>query len=189
MQTADNRVEAFLAAGHVCTITGFDSYEHFVARFKVPVVVTGFEPIDLLEGILDCVQQLETNRAELTNQYARSVRPQGNLAAQDLVNRVYQTCDQPWRGMGVIPRGGSQLRDEFAKYDAMKRFGVTPAADRLPVIDDSECPAGDVLSGRMRPNKCPHFAARCTPDSPLGAPMVSSEGACAAYFRYQGVPR
>jgi hydrogenase expression/formation protein HypD len=189
MQTPGNRVQAFLAAGHVCTITGFDSYHDFVDRFHVPVVVTGFEPIDLLEGILDCVEQLESGRAELTNQYARSVRSQGNLAAQDLVSRVYETCDRPWRGMGVIAGGGIQLRDEFAKYDATKRFFVPPVADRLPTVDESECPSGDVLAGRLRPNQCPHFATRCTPDSPLGAPMVSSEGACAAYFRYQGVPR
>ena len=186
MTSPENRVEGFLAAGHVCTITGFDSYREFVEWFDVPVVVTGFEPIDLLEGIRDCVQQLEAGHAVVTNQYERSVRRDGNEFAQSAVNRVYEIEDCPWRGFGVIPQGGYRLRPEFEQFDASARFPF----DECRVIASNEtndCPAADVLAGRLRPNECPHFGTRCTPDTPLVAPMVSSEGACAAYFRYRTV--
>ncbi len=188
MQSPDNRVQGFLAAGHVCTITGFGSYDEFVRRFRVPVVVSGFEPLDLLEGIRDCVRQLEAGEAKVTNQYARVTDRDGNLAAQEIVERVYEVTDRPWRGFGVIPDGGVCLRKEFARFDARTRFVQMSSRHALPLAD-VECPAADVLSGRLRPTRCPMFGTRCTPDSPLGAPMVSSEGACAAYFRYQGVAR
>ena len=196
MLTRDQRVQAFLAAGHVCTVTGFRSYEPFVKRFGVPVAVTGFEPIDLLEGIRDCAQQLEAGRAEVTNRYARSVRPAGNEHALAAVNQVYEVSDCPWRGFGVIENGGFRLREEFQEFDSRERFadgldatqmgsfvGSTTPVD-LSVVETEPCPAAEVLSGRIRPNDCPHFGTRCSPESPLGAPMVSSEGACAAYFRY-----
>lgn len=176
-----SRVQGFLAAGHVCTVAGCESYKPFVAQFGLPVVVTGFEPLDLLQGILECVRQLEAGQATVSNQYARSVRPEGNLAAREIVERVFEVCDRPWRGLGVVAAGGLRLREEWAKYDADRRFGlVIREAD-----ESSECRSGDVLSGRIKPPACPHFGTRCTPDQPLGAPMVSSEGACAAYFRYR----
>lgn len=188
MQAPDNRVQAFLAAGHVCTVTGFDSYLDFVQRFHVPVVVTGFEPVDLLAGIRECVRQLEAGGASVSNQYARVAGDDGNQAAQRVVDRVYQVTDQPWRGFGVIPEGGVGLRPEFAAFDAADKFVGMASASALPIADDT-CPAADVLSGKLRPTDCPQFATECTPDSPQGAPMVSSEGACAAYYRYQGAAR
>jgi hydrogenase expression/formation protein HypD len=179
--TPDNRVQAFLAAGHVCTIMGSEPYRPFVARYRLPVVVTGFEPLDLLGGIRACVQQLEASRAEVNNQYARSVRDVGNLVAQGLVAQVYEVCDSPWRGLGVIPAGGLRLRPRWEQFDAQQRFG----RGGYTTTDSTDCRSGDVLTGQIKPPQCPHFGTRCTPDRPLGAPMVSSEGACAAYFRYQ----
>jgi len=177
----DHPVQAFLAAGHVCTVTGYADYEEFVRRFRLPVVVTGFEPIDLLEGILACTRQLQAGDARVENQYARSVRREGNLAAQRLIEQTYAVCDAPWRGFGVLPRGGLRLRDQWGRFDARRRFLGTQAVADEPV----DCLAGDVLAGRIKPTECPHFGTRCTPDSPLGAPMVSTEGACAAYRRYR----
>lgn len=181
-QSPDNRVEAFLAAGHVCTITGFESYEPFTQRHKLPVVVTGFEPLDLLDGILACVRQLESGEARVENQYVRSVRRSGNTAAQYIVQEVYEVSDRAWRGFGVIPDGGLRLRDRYRSFDARIRFeGVT----QLPIIESDQCRSADVLSGRIKPPECPAFGTICHPESPLGAPMVSSEGACAAYYRYR----
>ena len=177
----DHRAKAFLAAGHVCAVTGFAEYDEFVRGFRLPVVVTGFEPVDLLEGILACVRQLETGVASVENCYGRSVRREGNLAAQRLVEQIYEVRDTPWRGFGVIPRGGLKLREEWQRFDARQRFSATPEVAACA----TECPAGDVLIGRIRPTECPHFGTRCTPDSPLGAPMVSTEGPCAAYHRYR----
>lgn len=185
LQSPGNRVEAFLAAGHVCTITGFAAYDDLVRRFRVPVVVTGFEPVDLLEGIRDCIQQLESGCAEVTNQYARSVRREGNEYAQNVIDRVYRADNCPWRGLGVIAEGGLRLCPEFERFDARQRFKELNAPNDFAVIATETCPAADVLTGQLKPPDCPHFGSRCTPDSPLGAPMVSSEGACAAYFRYQ----
>jgi hydrogenase expression/formation protein HypD len=182
MQAADCRVQGFLAAGHVCTVLGCESYAEFTQRYQVPVVVTGFEPVDLLEGILECVRQLEAGACQVSNQYARSVRDAGNRTAQDLVGQVYQVADRPWRGLGIIPAGGLVLRPEFRQFDAEQRFGTTWP---VPVVECGNCRSGDVLAGRIKPTECPGFGTRCTPDSPLGAPMVSSEGACAAYFRYR----
>jgi hydrogenase expression/formation protein HypD len=173
-----NRVRAFLAAGHVCTITGEVEYHELAARFRVPIVVTGFEPVDLLDGLLQAVRQLEAGRAEVENRYARAVRPDGNPSARELVREVYEVCDRPWRGMGVLPGGGLRLRTEFAHLDARRRFAV-----ELPVVvGPSACRAGEVLQGLLRPDQCPAFGAACTPDHPLGPPMVSAEGACSAYW-------
>ena len=180
----DNRVEGFLAAGHVCAITGYESYDLFAARFRLPVVVAGFEPLDLLEAILACVRQLEAGTARAENRYARVVRRPGNPAAQDIVRDVYEIADRPWRGLGVIPRGGLQLREKWRHYDARVRFAETHS---LPVMESPDCQSSLVLAGRIKPIECPAFGTSCSPESPLGAPMVSSEGACAAYYRYRGL--
>jgi hydrogenase expression/formation protein HypD len=179
-ELGDCRVQGFLAAGHVCTVTGCEEYAPFVDRYRMPVVVTGFEPVDLLQGILKCVRLLESGRAEVANSYGRTARNSGNPTARRLVSDVFEVCDRPWRGFGVIPRGGLKLRAEFREFDAEARFGRAS----LPVLDASECKSGDVLAGRIKPTACPSFGTTCTPDHPLGAPMVSSEGACAAYYRY-----
>lgn len=182
MQMPDCRVQGFLAAGHVCTVMGFESYAPFVALYEVPVVVAGFEPCDLLAGILECVEQLESGRFEISNEYARSVRPEGNLLAQELISKVYDVTNQEWRGMGSIATGGYILRECWNAYDATVRF---PRATQSTGENQSQCRAGDVLSGRLKPTECAAFGKACTPDTPLGAPMVSSEGACAAYYRYR----
>jgi hydrogenase expression/formation protein HypD len=182
MQARDCRVQGFLAAGHVCAVLGFESYSDFVGRYRVPVVVTGFEPVDLLEGILECVDQLESGDCKVANCYGRAVRSDGNHAARDIVEQVFEPADRPWRGLGTIPGGGFRLRSKWRRFDAESRF----AASAPPtLVVTSECRSGEVLSGRIKPTDCSSFGRQCTPDSPLGAPMVSSEGACAAYFRYR----
>ncbi len=173
-----NRVQGFLAPGHVCTVMGWTEYEPICEAFHVPLVVTGFEPIDLLEGIRMVVKQLEEGRAEVENQYVRSVRREGNLAAQAIVAEVFETCDRAWRGIGVIPKSGLRLREAYRAHDAELLF---PREGR-PASESELCIAGLVLQGRRRPDQCPAFGEQCTPENPLGAPMVSSEGACAAYF-------
>lgn len=180
----DCRVEGFLAAGHVCTVVGCESYHPFVERHAIPVVVTGFEPLDLLQGVLECVRQLEAKQSTVSNQYARSVRPDGNSAARQIVDRVFEVCDRPWRGLGVIPAGGLRLRTEWREFDAEHRF----CSHVAPTEETTDCRSGQVLSGLIKPPQCPHFGVGCTPDRPLGAPMVSSEGACAAYYRYRPPP-
>jgi hydrogenase expression/formation protein HypD len=176
-----NQVQGFLAAGHVCCVTGYEDYPPLAERYKVPIVVTGFEPVDLLEGILMAVSQLEQGRHEVENQYARAVRRGGNVRAREIVSAVYEVCDRQWRGIGVIPRGGLQLTPAFRAFDAEERFAV----GSLHVVEPPECRAGEVLQGRLRPDECPAFGKRCTPETPLGAPMVSNEGACAAYWKYR----
>jgi len=177
-----NRVQAFLAAGHVCAVTGFAEYDVLVDRFRVPVVVTGFEPIDLLQGILGAVQQLEAGGHCVSNCYARSVSREGNINAQKTVETVYEVADRDWRGFGSIRNGGLILRDRFERFDSEKRFATN---QMNPISVVNTCLSSEVLSGQIKPPQCPYFGNACTPDSPLGAPMVSSEGACAAYFRYQ----
>lgn len=181
LEAPDNRVQAFLAAGHVCTVAGTDEYPDLAARYRVPIVVTGFEPLDILLGLLRAVEQLECGRAEVENAYERSARAEGNPAARATVARVFEIVDAPWRGFGVIPGGGLRLRESFADFDATRLLGLPLA----PVAESPECRAADVLRGQLRPNQCPAFGSRCNPEQPLGAPMVSSEGACAAYFRYR----
>jgi hydrogenase expression/formation protein HypD len=187
------RVQGFLAAGHVCTVTGCDDYAPFAAHYQLPIAVTGFEPVDLLQGILECVRQLESGRWRVANRYARTAHNAGNPMAQQLVDEVFEVCDRSWRGFGIIRRGGLRLRCPWGKYDAEARFGRAS----LPIIEPEQCLSGDVLAGRIKPPQCPSFGTACIPERPLGAPMVSSEGACAAYFRYapavqtcdQGLPR
>ncbi len=175
-----NRVQGFLAAGHVCSVMGWTEYEPIAAAFKVPIVVTGFEPLDILEGMLMAVRQLEAGRYEVENQYVRAVQRQGTVPARDLVAEVFQLVDRKWRGIGEIPASGLALRPAFAAYDAERRFGVSA----MTVAEPAECQAGAVLRGRLKPNQCPAFGKGCTPEHPLGAPMVSTEGACAAYYNY-----
>jgi hydrogenase expression/formation protein HypD len=174
------RVQAFLAAGHVCTVTGFHEYEQLIARYKVPIVITGFEPTDILQGILLCVRQHENGEARIENPYARAVRPPGNPLAQELCRRVFRVVDRQWRGMGEIAQSGFALQPGYARHDAEHRFGCVSATAN----DTSGCLSGLVLQGRLRPVDCPAFGKRCTPQHPLGATMVSPEGACAAYYRY-----
>jgi hydrogenase expression/formation protein HypD len=180
LDSPDNRVEGFLAAGHVCTVMGWSEYEPIAERYRVPIVVTGFEPLDLLEGIHLAIQQLETGRHEVENQYVRAVRREGTLPARDLVASVFEHVDRQWRGIGSIPQSGLGLRPEFADFDAEVRFGL----DALHVTEPEACRAGDVLRGRIKPFECAAFGTLCTPECPLGAPMVSTEGACAAYYSY-----
>ena len=177
----ERRVDGFLAAGHVCVIMGVDEYRPLAARYRVPIVVTGFEPLDLLQGIHMCVTQLAEGRAEVENQYARSVRSAGNTAAQAVLREVFEVVPRTWRGIGEIPASGFALRPAYAAYDAARKFGVAEIGGR----EDPECQSGRVLRGLMKPPDCPAFGSRCTPETPLGATMVSAEGACAAYFRYR----
>jgi hydrogenase expression/formation protein HypD len=180
LESPENRVRAFLAAGHVCTIMGWDEYLPIAEKYEVPIVVTGFEPVDLLEGILMAVTQLEEGRHEVENQYVRAVRRDGNVPAREVVERVFRLVDRKWRGVGEIPASGYSLREEFADFDAELKFGV----DHIQADESPMCRAGDVLRGRIKPMECAAFGKECTPENPLGAPMVSSEGACAAYYNY-----
>lgn len=173
-----NRVQAFLAPGHVCAIEGWRDYEPIARDFGVPIVVTGFEPVDLLEGIRMTVAQLEEGRAEVENQYVRAVVRDGNAPARAVVHEVFEPCDRAWRGIGVIPASGLRLREAYRAHDAEIRF----PREGEPASESEICIAGEVLRGRAKPHDCPAFGTLCTPESPLGAPMVSSEGACAAYF-------
>lgn len=178
------RVNGFLAAGHVCTVVGYAAYEPVAARYRVPFVVTGFEPLDILQGVYLCVKQLEEGRAEVENQYARAVLRAGNRAAMQVVSEVFEVVPRKWRGIGPIPQSGLGLRAGYAAYDAEQRFDVAA----LNVSEPAECISGQVLQGLRKPFECPAFGTRCTPEHPLGATMVSSEGACAAYYRYRREP-
>ena len=172
------QIDAFLAAGHVCAVMGWRQYEPIADKYRVPIVVTGFEPLDLLEGILLAVQQLETGRHEVENQYVRAVQRQGNAKAQEALVRVFDITDRTWRGVGSIPASGFALTPEFAVYDAETRFGV----DDIVTVEDARCIAGPILRGILVPTDCAAYGSACTPRRPLGAPMVSTEGTCAAFF-------
>lgn len=178
MGAPDNRVQGFLAAGHVCTVMGWEEYEPLAERYRVPIVVTGFEPTDILEGMLMAVEQLEQGRHTVENQYVRAVRREGTVPARARVEAVFELTDRKWRGIGEIPLSGLRLREEFAAYDAERKFDV----GEIRVNEPAECRAGDVLTGRLKPPNCSAFGTRCTPERPLGALMVSTEGACAAYY-------
>ncbi len=181
LASPDNRVQGFLAAGHVCAVMGYAEYEPIAARFRVPIVVTGFEPLDILHGIALCAAQLEAGRAGVENQYSRAVRREGNRPAQELIRQVFAVVPRRWRGVGEIPASGLGLRDAYAAFDAERKFGVAG----LRVEEPTDCLSGLVLQGKIKPHECPAFGTRCTPEHPLGATMVSSEGACAAYYRYR----
>ncbi len=181
MQSPQRRVQGFLAAGHVCVIMGFNEYVPLARKYHVPIVVTGFEPVDILQGIYQCIKQLEEGRAEVENAYARAVQREGNLPAQHVLTEVFEVVHRKWRGIGEIPQSGLGLREPFRAYDAEQKFGVTG----VTCEESSECISGLVLQGIKKPHECPAFGTRCTPETPLGATMVSSEGACAAYYRYR----
>jgi hydrogenase expression/formation protein HypD len=179
----DAAVDAFLAAGHVCTVMGTAEYEPIARRFALPIVATGFEPVDLLEGLAMAVEQLERGEARVEIQYRRAVRPEGNPRARALLEEVFAVADRPWRGIGVVPEGGLVLRDAWAAFDATRAFASLGDA---ATIEPPACRAGEVLRGALRPPACEAFGGACTPEHPLGAPMVSSEGACAAYWLHRG---
>ena len=181
LSAPDCRVQAFLAAGHVCTVMGYEEYLPLAEKYHVPIVVTGFEPLDILQGVMMCVEQLENGLSQVENQYSRSVRKEGNRVAQQLIREVFQVVPRKWRGVGQIPRSGLGLNETYSAYDAERKFGLA----ELQVEEPSECLSGLVLQGKLKPHQCPAFGTKCTPEHPLGATMVSSEGACAAYFRYR----
>ncbi|MCA9083434.1 MAG: hydrogenase formation protein HypD [Planctomycetaceae bacterium] len=181
MSSSANQVDAFLAAGHVCSVMGHWQYHEIAQRYRVPIVVTGFEPLDLLEGIRRTVLQLNAGRHEVENAYARVVSREGNTEAQAMIRQAFTTCDQEWRGIGIIPRSGWKLRDEYRDFDAAVRF----PQQTVCTAEAGICRAGEVLQGVLKPDECPAFGKECTPQTPLGATMVSSEGACAAYYNYR----
>ncbi|MEM7369032.1 MAG: hydrogenase formation protein HypD [Bacteroidota bacterium] len=178
-----SHIQAFLAAGHVCTIMGIEEYYPLTERYRIPMVVTGFEPIDLLQGILMAVRQLEQGEAKVENQYARIVEEEGNRMAQQTISRVFEVTDRLWRGIDVIPQSGYQVREAYAAFDATKKFQVD--IDEAP--EHEACIAGEIMKGIKKPHQCPEFGKGCSPQNPLGAPMVSSEGACAAYYHFLGM--
>jgi len=178
-------VQGFLAAGHVCTVMGYQEYIPICEKYRVPIVVTGFEPLDIVEGLYMCVKQLEEGRAEVDNQYARSVRKNGNTEALKILKSVFKIVDQKWRGIGEISHSGFGLSELYRDFDAELRFQV----EHIVKDENKACISAEVLQGFKKPHQCPAFGKECTPENPLGAPMVSTEGACAAYYRYQGVPR
>ena len=181
LSSPHNRVQGFLAAGHVCAVMGYWEYPPVAEKYRVPIVVTGFEPVDILRGILMTVRQLEEGRVELENAYPRAVTFEGNKPAQDVINRVFEACDRKWRGIGTIPMSGWRLRPEFKKFDAERRFEV----EQIQPEESPLCISGLILQGLKKPDECPAFGRECTPEHPLGATMVSNEGACAAYYRYR----
>jgi hydrogenase expression/formation protein HypD len=178
--SSDNNVNGFIAAGHVCTIMGYNEYWPIAKRYKVPIVVTGFEPVDILQGVYMLIKQLENGRCEVENQYTRSVLPDGNKQAKDIISKVFEVTDRKWRGIGLIPQSGYKLRKEFSNYDAENIFDIS----EINTKESPECISGLILQGKKKPVDCNAFAGTCTPLHPLGATMVSSEGACAAYYHY-----
>ncbi len=180
LSSPNNRVQGFLGPGHVCAISGWADYEPLVEHFQVPIVITGFEPVDILQGVLMCVRQLEQGRSQLENAYARAVQREGNRGAQTMVSRVFTVCDRAWRGIGVIPQSGYTLSEEFCNYDAERIFDIA----NIHADEPSICISGEILQGLKKPLDCPAFGKKCSPENPLGATMVSAEGACAAYYNY-----
>lgn len=178
----DNKIDAFLAAGHVCTIMGTEEYDPIAEKYQTPIVVTGFEPVDLLQGILMAVQQLEKGEWKVENQYARSVQREGNRMAQDTIQQVFAVSDRVWRGIGNIPQSGYEVNARYHEYNARLKFNI----DLVAAEENKDCISGDIMKGLKKPFQCPNFGTRCKPEHPLGAPMVSSEGACAAYYQYSG---
>ncbi|WP_017306458.1 hydrogenase formation protein HypD [Spirulina subsalsa] len=178
------QVQGFLAAGHVCTVMGYQIYQPIAQKYHVPIIITGFEPVDILQGIYLCIQQLEAGQAFCENQYKRSVRPEGNLPAQDLIKTIFEVVPRRWRGIGEIPHSGFGLRPEYRDFDAEQRFSAQFAQSPPSRTDETLCISGEIMQGHKKPFECSAFGTTCTPEHPLGAPMVSSEGACAAYYRY-----
>ena len=183
LSSSQCQVQGFLAAGHVCTVMGYTEYEPIAAQYEVPIVVTGFEPTDILQGIYWCVQQLEKGQNQVQNQYRRSVNKQGNKNAQLLMKEVFEKCDRYWRGIATIANSGFKIREKYAQFDAQKKFNSEVLIKNTQ--EPKDCISGEILQGIKKPHQCPSFSTKCTPEQPLGAPMVSSEGACAAYYRYR----
>lgn len=181
MEDPESKIDAFLAAGHVCSIMGYWEYIPIAEKYNVPIVVTGFEPLDILQGILEAVKLLETGKTEVSNQYTRMVRQEGNEKAQEIIKKVFETNDQTWRGIGTIPDSGFMIKPDYQAYDANLKFQI----DIEEVQEHSGCIAGAIMKGQKKPIDCPYFGTDCNPQNPLGAPMVSSEGACAAYYHYR----
>lgn len=181
LSSKNNLVKGFLAAGHVCTVMGYNEYYPLAEKYKVPIVVTGFEPLDILQGIYMCVKQLEEGRHEVENQYSRVVNREGNTGAQEIISKVFKIGSRKWRGIGEIPDSGLVLQDEYTEFDASLKFGLA----EMTVDEPKECISGLILQGLKKPFECDAFGTKCTPERPLGATMVSSEGACAAYYRYR----
>lgn len=181
LSSRNNLVNGFLAAGHVCTVMGYNEYYPLAEKYRVPIVVTGFEPLDILPGIYMCVKQLEEGRYEVENQYARAVNREGNRTAQQLISKVFKIGSRKWRGIGEIPDSGLVLQDDYIDFDASLKFGLT----EMTVDEPKDCISGLILQGLKKPFECDAFGTKCTPERPLGATMVSSEGACAAYYRYR----
>jgi hydrogenase expression/formation protein HypD len=180
LNSPNNRVQGFLLAGHVCTVMGYWEYQPIAEQYGVPMAVTGFEPLDIVHGIYQVVRRLEDGQVEVANAYPRSVTREGNRPAQAMIQRVFMECDRKWRGIGTIPNSGWKLRPEFAEFDAENRFQV----DTIQPEESPLCIAGQILQGKKKPHECSAFGGECTPEHPLGATMVSAEGACAAYYRY-----
>ncbi len=183
MDDPESKIDGFLAAGHVCTIMGISEYHPLAYEYEVPIVVTGFEPLDLLQGILMVIRQLEQKKAGVENQYSRIVKPEGNMAAQATILEVFEVRDQLWRGIGEIPQSGYKVRAKYAAFDAVEKYNV----DIAEAQENPECISGQIMKGIKKPFECKHFGKKCVPTNPLGAPMVSSEGACAAYYHYSGM--
>jgi hydrogenase expression/formation protein HypD len=181
LSSPQSRVQGFLLAGHVCTIMGWEEYQPLIQKYRIPMVVTGFEPVDILQGVYMCIEQLEQGRAEVANQYVRAVKQTGNRHVQELIRQVFQIIPRQWRGMGDIAESGLALTPAYMDFDAAQRFPV----ETVPARHSSDCISGEILLGLKKPDQCSSFGTACTPDQPLGAPMVSSEGACAAYYRYR----
>ena len=179
----DSSVDGFLAAGHVCAIMGLEEYEPIAHKYGVPIIATGFEPVDLVQGILMVVRQLESGQSHVENQYSRAVPTSGNTRARDIIQQAFSVTDRKWRGFGKINNSGYRLKEPFVDFDAARKFGLTSTDTK----SDNDCRAGDVLKGILKPISCPHFGNKCNPEHPLGAPMVSSEGACAAYYYYSSI--
>ncbi len=184
MTDPECQIDAFLAAGHVCSVMGTEEYDPLCTKYKIPIVATGFEPVDLLQGILKVVEQLENQQAYLDNQYSRVVLSDGNQGAKQVMKEVFEPSDQEWRGLGGIPQSGLKIKELFSTYDASRKFSYTPTKK----ASVTSCIAGQILKGIKKPHDCPAFGDACTPENPLGAPMVSSEGACAAYYQYHQIP-
>ncbi|HEX4412193.1 MAG TPA: hydrogenase formation protein HypD [Lacipirellulaceae bacterium] len=180
LEAPGNRVQGFLGPGHVCTVMGYEEYEPIIRDFRVPIVITGFEPVDMLEGVYMTIRQLEAGVARVENQYGRAVRREGNVQSRKLIDEVFEVCDRKWRGVGTIPQSGYRLRDEYRDHDAEQIFDV----GKIETNESTECISGQILRGLKKPHECSAFGKTCTPLSPLGATMVSSEGACAAYYAY-----
>lgn len=181
LEDIETAIDAFLAPGHVCTVMGTEEYEQIVGKYYIPIIVTGFEPVDLLQGILMAVRQLESGDARLELQYSRMVQPQGNQISKKLLDKVFEPGDRDWRGIGLLPQSGYHLRPEWKSWDAAEKF----ASVRNNTTEITQCLSGEVMKGKIKPPQCPLFGKECTPEHPVGAPMVSTEGACSAYYLYQ----